>query len=384
MELEVAALKVKAVEFIALSVPLGTGKAYGMSKSLAAGRQSTLVRLTLEDGTTGYGEAWGMPAVNKAYLPFLSGYLEGCDVFDIEHVFGRILARHYHFGVQNGMMHAISGIDVAAKDAQGKLLGLSVARLLGGQRLQHVPIYASGGYMTQTPAADYRPQIERMAAAGHKAVKIKIGLNPASDEERMGIAREVLGDDVEILADINTNYTYDIALEAMERLKPFRPGWIEEPLCPQDLDGYGRLRARASLPIAAGEALYTVHDFKRLVECGGVDVLQPDLSLCGGFWQGRKIAELAHVSHLRLSPHVWGGAVGLAAALHYIASLPVFPHADNIPKPVLLEYDLGDNPLRTELLRSPITIEDGSIAVPEGPGLGIEIDEEAVARYAVD
>ncbi|UJQ94253.1 mandelate racemase/muconate lactonizing enzyme family protein [Mariluticola halotolerans] len=376
-------MKISAIEFIALSVPLGAGKAYGMSKSLAGGRQSTLVRMTLEDGTHGYGEAWGMPAVNKAYLPFLADYLEGSDVFDVEHVYGRILARHYHFGVQNGMMHAISGIDMAAKDAQGKLLGLPVSKLLGGQRQASVPIYASGGYLTETPEEDYRPQIERMAEAGHRAIKIKIGLNPESDEMRVRLARELLGPDVEIYADINTNYTCDIALESMKRLEPYGLGWLEEPLSPQDFDGYSRLRARATMPIATGEALYTVHDFKRLVDCGGADVLQPDLSLCGGFWQGRKIAELAQVNHLRLSPHVWGGAVGLAAALHFISSLAVFPHADNIPKPVLLEYDLGENPLRTQLLKTSLDVVDGRISVPEGPGLGIEINEEALSRYAV-
>lgn len=376
-------MDIRSIDFIALSVPLGAGKAYGMSKSLATGRQSTLVRMTLADGTVGYGEAWGMPSVNKAYEPFLRGYLEGTDVFDCEHAFSRILARHYHFGVQNGMMWAISGIDMAAKDAMGKLTRQPVSRLIGGQRIGRVPIYASGGYLTETPREDFRPQIEAMAEAGHKAVKIKIGLGPDSDEERVAIAREILGEDVELLVDINSNYTFDIALEAMERLAPYRPGWIEEPLSPQDFDGYARLRARAKAPVAAGEALYTVFDFKRLTDLGGVDVLQPDLTLCGGFWQGRKIAELAHANHLRVSPHVWGGAIGLAAALHYIAALPAYPHSDNIPKPVLLEYDLGANPLRTELLKKTIAVEDGYVAVPEGPGLGIEIDEDALARYAV-
>jgi len=376
-------LEIRSIEFIALSVPLGAGKAYGMSKSLAAGRQSTLVRMTLADGTVGHGEAWGIPAVNKAYEPLLSSYLKGTDVFDCEHVFSRILARHYHFGIQNGMMSAISGVDMAAKDAMGKLTRLPVCKLIGGQRIDRVPIYASGGYLTETPREDFRPQIEAMAAAGYPAVKIKIGLGPESDEERVAIAREVLGDDVELMADINSNYTLDLALEAMERLRPYRIGWLEEPLSPQDFEGFARLRARATMPIATGEALYTVFDFKRLTDLDAIDILQPDLSLCGGFWQGRKIADLAYANHLRLSPHVWGGAVGLAAGLHYIASLPAYPHSDNIPKPVLLEYDLGANPLRTELLKEPILVKDGFVAVPEGPGLGIEIDEDALARYAV-
>src|SRR5690606_37931829 len=243
-------------------------------------------------------------------------YLVGTDVFDIEHAFSRIMARHYHFGVQGPMLACISGIDMAAKDAIGKLLGLPVSKLLGGQRLDRVPIYASGGYLTETPREDFRPQLDELAAAGYPAVKIKIGLGPDSDEERVALARDVLGKDVELLADINSNYTYDLALESIERLAPYRLGWIEEPLSPADHAGYGRLRARARLPIATGEALYTVFDFKALVDAGGVDILQPDLTLCGGFWQGRKIAELAYANHLRVSPHVWGGAIGLAAGLH--------------------------------------------------------------------
>src|SRR5690606_9854830 len=139
-----SSVKITDIAFIALSAPLADGKAYGMSKLLATGRQSTLVRLTVENGTEGYGEAWGMPAVNKAYEPFLAGYLVGTNVFDIEHAFGRILARHYHFGIQNQMMAAISGIDMAAKDAAGKLLDLPVSRLIGGRRLDRVPFYASG------------------------------------------------------------------------------------------------------------------------------------------------------------------------------------------------------------------------------------------------
>lgn len=375
-------MKISAIEFVALSAPLGTAKPYGMSKSLATGRQSTVVRMTLENGIVGYGEAWGMPAFNRGYEAFLANYLVGIDVFDIEHAYSRILARHYHFGVQGPMMACISGIDIAAKDAMGKLLGLPVCKLIGGQRADSVPIYASGGYVTETPAEDFRPQIETMAEAGYPSVKIKIGLGPDSDEERVAIAREILGDEVELLVDINSNYTYDLALESMERLAPYRIGWVEEPLSPADFSGYGRLRTRARLPIATGEALYTVFDFKTLVDAGGVDILQPDLSLCGGFWQGRKIAELAHANHLRLSPHVWGGAIGLAAGIHFIASLSVFPHSDNIPKPTLLEYDLGANPLRTELLAEPILVENGRVSVPEGPGLGIEVDEEALLRYA--
>ena len=280
------------ISFIGLSAPLPNGKAYGMSKSLATARQATLVVIKTEAGMEGVGEAWGVPQVNVAYLPLLKSYLIGADVTDVELVFARILARHYHFGLQNQMMACLSGIDIAAKDAVGKETGLPVCRLIGGRGNDRVPVYASGGYLTEQPQRDFPAQIEAMAEAGYPAVKIKIGLGPKSDLERVAFARNRLGGEVDILVDINSNYTVDLARASIARLAEYRIGWVEEPLAPQDFDGYARLRQTSPVPIATGEALYTVFDFKRLLDVGGVDVIQPDLSLCGGFWQGRRIADL--------------------------------------------------------------------------------------------
>jgi len=371
------------ISFIPLQVQLPAGSAYGMSKSLANARATTLVRLKLADGTEGIGECWGMPQVNLAMLPLVKGYLLGTHVLDIEHAFAQMLARHYHFGVQGPMTWCISGIDMAAKDAAGKALGQPVHRLIGGKQAAAVQIYASGGYLTENSARDFEPQIEAMAKAGHRSVKIKIGVSPANDEERVATARRILGPDVEILVDINSNYTLDVARESLARLAPYGIGWVEEPLAPQDFAGYELLQRSSPVPIATGEALYTAFDFKRLIDRRAVDVVQPDLSLCGGFWQGRQIAQLAMMEHLRLSPHVWGTGVGLAAAVHFVASLPVYPHAGNVPRPTLVEYDLGHNPIRDAILKNPLEPADGMITVPDAPGLGIEIDWDAVERHVV-
>jgi D-galactarolactone cycloisomerase len=230
------------ISFIALSASLPDGKAYGMSKSLATARQSTLVVIKTEAGAEGVGEAWGVPQVNMAYLPLLKSYLLGADVTDVELVFARILARHYHFGLQNQMMACLSGIDIAAKDAVGKETGLPVCRLIGGRGSDKVPVYASGGYITEESQRDFPPQIEAMAEAGHATVKIKIGLGPQSDEERVAFARNRLGGEVDILVDINSNYTLDLARAAIARLVEYRIGRVEEPLTPQNFDGYARLR----------------------------------------------------------------------------------------------------------------------------------------------
>ncbi len=141
---------------------------------------------------------------------------------------------------------------------------------------------------------------------------------------------------------------------------------------------------RVPVPIATGEALYTVFDFKRLLDVGGVDVIQPDLSLCGGFWQARRIADLAEAHHVRLSPHVWGSGIGLAAAVHFVASRAPHPHAQNVPRPTLVEYDVGENPLREEILVRPLRAVNGFIPVPTEPGLGIEVNWDKVRQYTAD
>lgn len=374
---------IQDISFVPIQAQLPGGGAYGMSKSLATARATTLVRLKLADGTEGIGEAWGMPQVNLAYLPLLRSYLVGTNVLDIEHAYSLMLARHYHFGVQGPLTWCISGIDMAAKDAAGKMLGQPVHRLIGGKQAAKVSIYASGGYLTENSDRDFEPQIEAMAKAGHRAVKIKIGVSPASDEARVATARHILGPDVDIMVDINSNYTLDVARESITRLAPYKIGWVEEPLSPQDFSGYEILQRWSPVPVATGEALYTAFDFKRLIDCRAVDVVQPDLSLCGGFWQGKQIAQLAMMDHLRLSPHVWGSGVGLAAAVHFVASLPVYPHANNVPRPTLVEYDLGTNPLRDSILKNPLKPADGAIVVPDAPGLGIEVDWDAVERHAL-
>ena len=373
---------IRDVRFVPLSAPLLEGRAYGMSKSLATARQTTLVIVDCASGVAGIGEAWGMPAVNQAYLPLLKGYLLGSDLADVELVFTRILARHYHFGLQNSLMACISGIDIAAKDALGKETGLPVCRLIGGRGSDHVPVYASGGYITENSERDFAPQMEALAKSGHRAVKIKIGLGPASDIARVQEARRILGTSMELMVDINSNYTLDLAKSSLAAIAPHRIAWVEEPLAPQDVAGYEILQRCSPVPVATGEALYTVHDFQRLLERHAVDVVQPDLSLCGGFWQGRRIADLAELHHVRLSPHVWGSGIGLAAAVHYVASRSPSPQAQNAPWPTLVEYDVGENPLRERLLKTPLLARDGMLAVPDGPGLGIELDWEAVEHYA--
>lgn len=355
---------------------------YGMARGLAAARQCTLVELETDDGITGLGEAWGPPATVRGYFEAVKDAWLGRDLFAHAQALPLLLGRNYHFGVENQMLALASGIDIAAHDAIGKRLGLPVHALLGGKVTDRVAVYASGGYMTADPASSLDAMLERFLGRGFFAAKMKIGHAIAADVGRVARARDVLGDDMLLMVDINGNCTADQALATIRAIERFGIHWVEEPLAPLDWAGYRWLRDRSPVPIATGEALYTAHQFNRLGAEGCADIWQPDLSLCGGLSQGRLIAQLAQLHHKRLSPHVWGSAIGLAAALHLVAAHAPYPATTHPPDPTFVEYDVGENPLRDALLETPLAPEGGYIAVPEGPGLGIALDREAVRRFS--
>lgn len=381
---EAAVAKIRDIQMVPLVAPLAQGRAYGMARGLSNARQATIVRLHTDDGVEGLGEVWGPPGITHACLELLRPSLIGREVYDFEQVMSLVLSKHYHFGIQNQVIACLGGLDMAMLDAIGKLHRVPVAKLLGGIARKRLAVYASGGYLTERAEEEFPAQLDRLAAAGARAAKIKIGLGPRSDAARVRAARQALGDDMLLMVDANGNYTLDVATESMRRIAEHEIHWFEEPLAPQDFASYAALRRRALIPVATGEALYTAWDFHRLLAGRGVDVVQPDLSLCGGIRAGREIALLARLHHVRLSPHVWGAGVGLAAACHFVASLPDYPHNANAPFPSFVEYDVGENPLRDAILKEPVLLKDGCLVLPEGPGLGIALDESALARYRAD
>ena len=376
--------RIRDIRLIPLVFAMTETKAYGMARGKMAKRESGLIEVETEDGVVGIGEAWGSAKATAGYLDLIKDAFIGRTLFERELAWSDVISRRYHLGLQNQMTACYSGINVACYDALGKTLGVSAADLLGGRGKASVPAYASDGYITDDPDNQLPTQLEHFAEAGFAAAKIKIGMSPASDEARCALARELLGDDMLILVDANGNYSVDLTLESMARIAPQGIHFYEEPLPPQDVAGYRQLGRRATIPVATGEALYTVHDFARLMTPRAVDIVQPDLTLCGGFDQAKGIATLCQIHNLRYSPHCWGSAVGLAAAVHFLAALPDYPHSDHLPYPRLLEYDVGENPLRDDLLIEPLKAVNGEVAVPDGPGLGIDLNPDMVERYRID
>jgi D-galactarolactone cycloisomerase len=374
---KIAKLELQAYEYV-----MPRERAYGQARGLNFRRSCALLVATTDEGIIGYGEAGGPLKPIAAYLEIVRPFFLDRSIFDFEIVATEIYNRFYHFGVQGHLTACLGGISISLVDAAGKTLGVPGYDLLGGKAVEALPCYATTAYFTVDDTRDYAPQLT--AAKGKfPGVKIKIGANPRSDLARVKLAREILGHDVLLMVDINGNYTVDIALESIRKIEPYNIHWCEEPLPPTDLRGYAELRARSPIPLAASEAFCTVHDFKRLIDLRGVDIVQPSLTGCGGFGQAKAIAQLAQVNNLRLSPSVWGNPVALAAALHFSASLPVAPHTDNVPYPLIVEYDVGENPLRDRMLKRPLLPQHGLLTVPTRPGLGIEVDSAAIKEFEV-
>jgi D-galactarolactone cycloisomerase len=374
---------IRRLSFIGLEYAFAPEKAYGMSRGGGFRRQSGLVEVETDEGAKGIGEAFGNPFVTREYFRMVEPFFTGKSVFDFEHIEARIRNSMYHLGVGNQLTACLSGVNVALFDAIARGFGVRVCDLIGGCRTTRIPAYASTGFFSDDPGRQLSHMLAEAAGHPYVGAKIKIGRGVRSDVDRVREAREALGSDKLLMVDINGAYTVDVALECARAIEPFGIHWIEEPLPPGDFAGYAELRARSPIPIAAGEAHHTLRDFRALIDGRCLDIVQPSIPGVGGITEAKRIATLALAANLRLAPHVWGGAIGLATACHFIAAQPASPHVDHPPHPQMLEYDMSDNALRTQLLKTPIELEQGHVVLPQGPGLGIELDPATVERYRV-
>lgn len=376
---------IKDIAAIPVAYAVGADRAFGNARGRFDRRGSILVKVTSDDGTVGWGEAWGAaPAATLGYFETIRPLVLGRDVFDRNGAWHTILRTMYSVRIQNQMTAVVSGLNIALHDLAGKLLGQPLYKLLGGAPCEGVPSYASGGYFCNDPGNQLDAQLGRDVDAGFTAYKIKIGESIADDVARVKLAREMIGPDALLMVDVNGAYNAETAYASMRRIEDHDIHWIEEPVASDDFEGLRRLGERRTISIATGESHMTCIEFKRLFDTGAVDVLMPDLTLCGGIDEGQGAVLLTRLYGARLSPHVWGTGIGLAAAVHYTAALPRDPFAMQSPFPSLVEYDRSPSPMRDDLLREPILPAAGGVLpVPQGPGLGIEIDEAVLAAHTV-
>ena len=379
------ALKITDVEAIVLEAPGDYGMIAGIDSH--GPKYMCLIRVITDAGLEGWGQVETQPHVVKAIVDAprensgvfsgLRSLAVGEDPCQVERLWDKLFLGSFYYGRRGAALHAISGIDLACWDIFGKFTGLPVSTLLGGRRRESVRAYASTLFR-ETPQ-DVREAAEQYTSRGFTAVKFgwgAFGQDVRHDVLLAEAARAGVGDKTALMIDAGwrRRKTAKEAIEMVRAIEHVRPYWVEEPCFPEDYDTFRRLSESVDVKIAAGEAETTPWSFRQLAERGGIDVLQPDLSRCGGFTAARRIAYLADDLNVQVVPHSWGSDILAAASLHYSAFLKC---------ETFLEFNTSADPLSRELAKNPLDVRDGHVAVPDDPGLGVEPDPEAIERYRI-
>ncbi len=368
-------MKITRVEALYLRLPDVNARADGTQDTL-------IVRVHTDAGLVGVGEVDSSPLVAKAIIEaplshFIARGLAECvlgeDPLEIDRLWRQMYQGSIFFGRGGAAQQAMSGIDVALWDIAGKAYGQPVYKLLGGGFKKRLRAYASILF-GDTPEATYAIG-RRLVDSGYTGVKFgwgPLGQSEAGDIAQIREARRGLGE-AELMIDAGLAYDTLTAMRRARQFAEYRPFWFEEPLHPDNYDGYARLVADSPLRIAAGEEEVTLAGFERLLACG-LAVLQPDVARVGGLSVARQIGQRAAAQHRLVVNHSYKTGVSVAASLHFLAALP---------NSEWLEYCVEQSALRQTLTRQTFPVEDGMVAVPEEPGLGVDLDEAVVEKYRV-
>lgn len=374
-------MRIAAIEPIILRLP-------DLKPDECDGTQDTLVvRVHTDDGLIGLGEADTSPEVARAAIlaPVshliargLREALIGRDPFDVTRLWHDMYHASIYFGRQGVALQAMSAVDIALWDLIGQAVGRPIWQMLGGAYRQRVRVYASM-LMPQRPE-QIAPLVAPLVARGFSALKFgwgPLGRDEGLDVELVAAAREAIGPDRLLLIDAGWAYTVKSAAHICRLWEPYKLYWLEEPLPPDDVAGYARLSDLVGMRIATGEEESGTRAFRRLVEQGHVDIIQPDVSRAGGLTECRRIGEMAEDANVQLVPHAFKTGILQAASLHLAATLP---HGD------LCELTVHDGPLARTLTNEDAMSRlepDGTVAIPDVPGLGVTLNEDTVDRYRV-
>lgn len=353
--------------------------AIAMSFAPLTHRTMVLVEVETADGLIGRGESWvnypswayreRLPSLRDGVFPLICGR----DSDEVESLHEELLARLEPLGRQWGapgpIRQAISAVDIALWDLRAQRLEESIAGVIGTPARSTVPVYASS-----LGPGGVRSDGARCVAAGHQAVKVKLGFDRSRDERILADARDACGS-LTLYADANQAWTLAEAIAMAPVLRDYDVRWIEEPIKGDTLADLEELHRRTDLVIATGENIYGRDNFAPYAASPAVALLQPDVCKTGGVTEMLAICELASVHGKKVAPHLYGGAVGFAATMQVCAAAAAVS---------IMEYDIRDNPLRDGTLINPVMPADGVLALPQGQGLGIELDPEAIERFSVE
>jgi len=365
------------------------------SDALPPDWQWAFVTIETDEGITGWGESSNVPR-NASRL--VAKGVEACrealigeDPSDIERIWHKIYRRYSYLGSRGFPTTVLSGIDIALWDIKGKALGKPIYELLGGRFRDDIRLYANGWFANCATPAQYARAAKRTVASGHDALKLDpfLEVQPfhtmyqtgqvSPEGEQLGYdivaaIREAVGPKVEILIDAHGHYNVPTAIRIANNLwDQSRIGWFEEPLPPESFEGLRQVREHCSAPICVGERLFTRYDFLPVLKDRLADFLMPDVTWTGGISELRKISTLAEAYYVPMSPHNAQGPGQILAGAHVMMATPNFYR---------LEHAVSFIPLYSTMLQEPIDFHDNVITLPDRPGLGIDLDMDAVKAAA--
>ena len=371
-------MKITDIKTLAVSYPLEEPLRWGNLYCHAVG--SVIIQVSTDEGITGYGEAGPHPTfyerIRNIIETILKPLLLNRDPFDIEQLWETMYGATHGHGRRGVDTYALSGVDIALWDLVGKACEKPVYKILGGHS-GRIQAYAAPSL--KEPHVIAR-ECEEFVEQGFKAIKLRVGVGVEKDIEIVEAARAAVGDEIQLMVDPNMAYSFRTAVEMGKVFEDYDVFWMEEPILTHGLEQYvgelKRLSEHVNIRVAGGESLMTRFEFRDLLAQRAVDIVQPDCALGGGITDCRKVAHIATLWSVPCVPHVSCSTVpafALAANLHLIGS---------IPNHLFLEYPAYSTPLREEFLVEPILAKGGYVDIPDKPGLGLEINEKALAKYA--
>ena len=367
----------------------------GYSQQYYAKRSAHLVEVQTDEGITGWGECFGpgnVALANKAIVEkVIQPMILGDDPMDRDVIWHKVYNLLRDHGQKGMPMQSLSGVDIALWDIAGKVMDQPLHKIIGGAHRTKVAVYGYGMMLkresVENHVARFKDEAAAIIAMGFKAAKMKTGLGPKNDVKLCEAVAQGVGS-APFMVDANHCYTTPDAFYVGRALDEMEAYWFEEPVAPEDHDGYRELRAGLRTNISGGETEFNRWGWRQILENRGLDIAQPEVCAVGGVSEYLRIQTLCHAHFTPVINHVWGSAIAIATNLQLLAAMPTMPGGLHPWEP-MLEFDTTDNKFRDELLQEPLDIQgqiqlqDGYVVIPDAPGIGVTPNLDFIARYEV-
>ena len=368
----------------------------GYSQQYYQKRTAHLVEIRTDEGLVGWGECFGpgnIAIANKCIIEkVIQPMILEFDPLNREVIWQKVYNLLRDHGQKGMPIQALSGIDIALWDIAGKITNMSISRLIGGRFRESIPVYGYGMMLRREDvdslADSFYEESQASKSMGFVATKMKVGLGPEKDIRLAEAVRKGIGDGFPFMVDANHCYTSSDALYVGRALEEMNAFWFEEPVPPEDLEGYLELKSVLNIKIAGGEAEFTRWGWRNILQKRCVDLAQPEVCALGGISEYLKVVAMAHAHFVPVVNHVWGSAIAVATNLQLLAAMPPLPGGIH-PIDPLLEFDTTDNKFRDELITDPLKIQQqvsangGFVSIPDNPGIGVEPDPEFIRKFSI-